>query len=1366
MPKKFSPLQMSERFKKTMLVGLGVFLMIIFAIPFGGTCRRQRSGGERDRDQLVATIEGKRVYMGDVEDNKVRNSRLFNVPLTDRDALRNLVHQRDSERAGVRVSDLEVADFIHTQTFARRARVEFAVADTRWFEKRSKVEPKEIEAFYRTHRKRFQMPDNTMRPIGEVRDEIAREILTQKAKELGREALVEFTSRVDTIIGSALDDAFRRLYQGHGLLYGATDLFTVRTAYAKLGEVRDAPGIANLAFSTPIGKPSEPLEFPAGLCVFRAVYRSHGFDPDGTWHPEDEGWVGQGYSVTSRKTYLEAVREYQLSPAQLERVVRDHIAMLVVPGLIDSGALSVPDATLVERYERDNSRAMAAYFALRTADYTDEVKHTEAELQAFYEQHKNIERAEGRIGYLRPPRARIEYVLGRIDKMEEALDPRKVNAYYERHKQEFKGTEEEVTHRVRRLMADAEVRRLMGEIAGYALRRAGEGGTPDLAAALTAQAYHLPGDVFAVRRSGLVSAFDAERVVPDLQGGKLTESLFGEKGEQYAVEGAKAERGKHLISEDFACNEGRFIFRVLQREPSAEVPYAAMAPAVRQELIQDVIHTKAFAQAKEQAREYRKNVFQAAFGRFAKLVDGKPAEVELATAESPIPAVGKALPALNDQMAVAEPGDLSDVFGVGDQCVLARLVSREPAKGVRLDVIACRAADFKKSYEPAAFELEARYVADPYAYLEPPKPIPVESVEADIRKLLAHRQALAAAGERIDAAAAELAGTRQADPGPTATKHKLAAEREVKVDLAKTEATPRIGKALGFGEAVANLKVGEASGVLAAADGRYVFVLKARNPKSAIIDVVAAHYDAIAADLKPAPKDVQAHYDRYRDTAYMTNDEIKPAPSWADLTQEAVERVRKVVTEDWAKKPPLARMGQLRDSLVEEAFRTVPAAKELRAPRQLTLPIFNKGPILLANPPEALDREPELLNALLALRPGEVSAPVPMRDGAALAFLAARPAKGVLDVDLVAVHRKQVAATAGQPSPDDLRGFYESHKELFREPEQLKVRLLIVAYTDLMKNLGATDDELQKEYDRSVKADEPAYRDLSQPGAPVLPFDRAKDLVRREVLLAKARAEAEKLLAKAKEAAQAPDADWRAVADKFPPAYVRISPFFDRDETAFGPLGRVTALAAMAFAAKESEVLGPLLGSEGVCLVKRQELKPAQTPPLEEIEPRVASEFRLAGTQPRTLEAIGKLRERVVAALAKADNKRDAFRKAVEGEPLLIHVPTPVRVILSAPFFPTDAGQMRPSLITGLGARPELTRAVFRQKPGHLTGVVEDLDGSACYVAVMASLLLPPEPTPQQILETRLRLIEPTHRAMEASWERYFQQQIQLPETR
>jgi hypothetical protein len=141
-------------------------------------------------------------------------------------------------------------------------------------------------------------------------------------------------------------------------------------------------------------------------------------------------------------------------------------------------------------------------------------------------------------------------------------------------------------------------------------------------------------------------------------------------------------------------------------------------------------------------------------------------------------------------------------------------------------------------------------------------------------------------------------------------------------------------------------------------------------------------------------------------------------------------------------------------------------------------------------------------------------------------------------------------------------------------------------------------------------------------------------------------------------------------------------------------------------AAKEGEVIGPIFGSEGACLFRRHELRAAQLPGFEQVAPQVVTQYQLEGTAPRTLEAMGKLRERVVAALAKAPDKREAFRKAVEGEPLLLHIPTPVRVILAAPFVPTDAGQMRPSLITGLGPRPEVSRAVFRLRPGQVSGVV------------------------------------------------------------
>lgn len=77
--KKFSPLQMSERFKKATLAGLCVFLIIIFFVPISGPCRRER-GGEGDRDTVLAVVDGSRVTRGEVADMRRTFARVFRPP--------------------------------------------------------------------------------------------------------------------------------------------------------------------------------------------------------------------------------------------------------------------------------------------------------------------------------------------------------------------------------------------------------------------------------------------------------------------------------------------------------------------------------------------------------------------------------------------------------------------------------------------------------------------------------------------------------------------------------------------------------------------------------------------------------------------------------------------------------------------------------------------------------------------------------------------------------------------------------------------------------------------------------------------------------------------------------------------------------------------------------------------------------------------------------------------------------------------------------------------------------------------------------------------------------------------------------------
>jgi len=1638
---KFSPFRMGERFQKSVLVALGIFLMVIFAVPFAGPCRGRR-GGQGD-SATWATLDGEEITYGQLRDTWRRWVRVVGAKLDrDNDVGLLIAQLREAEQAGIRVSDPEVVDAVRTRVFPRRVKVEYVVAETSQF---AKALPEGLPEAERSKR----------------------------ASEQAEAAVAALKAKVDPVVGAEAEGALRRF--AGDLSFGETRPFTAREAKGQLSEIREAPDIDRRVFTQPIGQLSEPLPVAGGFCVFRVVLRTRGFGPDGLYHAEQEGWAGEGYGPINVKAYAELLRDLQVTQAELERTLREQIRLEMLSQLLRGTATALPHYTIRDRYYRDNTQAAAAYFAVRTADFTDAVRHTDAELRAFYDKHKTVPRSPTRVGYLQPPRVRIEYVLGRKHDVERTLSELTLRKYYTRYRDQLDGSYEDSLPKLRGLAADHELKRLISTVAGQAASEVAAGRDPNFAT-LASQAARLAGGAFEHGRTEQFSAADAESVVPKLRGGKLGKILFGDEARQYAVAGEEPKEGMHVVSDDFECDDGRFFFRILERRGSQEVPYDSIPDHTRSQLVKDYVEHQAFEAARQKAVDYRSQIHEEALEQFARSLGLEAATTDYLMPETPIPPLGATVPALYGELERAEIGDLSSVVEAGGHFAVARLLDREPNKGLKLQVVALPAKHAAEGaakparYQPSAYELRAAYADDPYRYLDQPKPVPFADVQADIATLLKRRRALALATERADAAAAELAAAPKPDLPAVAAKHKLAVRRNVAVDLAHTAAAPQIGRAAGFHDAVTALKPGEASKALASAAGRFVFVLTARTDKTATLDVAAALYKPLIAQTQVDPADVRTYYDDHRDTAYMTDDKIETAPPWDDLPQAARDRIATALRDAWAKQPALERLRQLRDALVQQAFDTVPVRSPITTSRPVQPALRRVGPFSLSSPQGPFASSPALLKALRALKVGQLAPAVTTQSAAALAFLAERkpggratvsvavfgapqflrvaaeptaaalqrhyaehkesfrvpetatleylfadlnprqialapklaeadcrvyyrahfarryvgrtyeqarervradlareraqqqargdaeaalealrknPKAGKAELAALATKHKLVFATseplpladpvklpdAGQlrplaaelrqakpgdlmprlvaadrgylvcrlagrhparvppfaeirkrvrrayllhsaraaartaagafrkaaaassfekalatpttPAPavvrniaakapslalprrgpqpalatqvfalrtpgltpvvdlrdgscvawvsqrrpdelltadvatiaaahvsdatidipdDEVREHFDSTREEYREPDKLQIEYLAVTFDQLRKSLTATDDELRKEYDRSTTARETIYKDHTKPGLQFLPLEKARDRVRRRVLDTKAAAEARKLLAAAAAALrkQGAAADLAAYADAHPTLQRGLSSFFDRTRQGLEPLGDARELIRAAFAAKQGELVGPVFGKDGGCLFRRHESRPSRIPPFDEVRYRVEAKLRRQRALERARKLADELRRKVAPAVAKADDKRDAFRTAIQRAALAVELPKPVRVTVTRPFYPLAAGWGHSSDIPGLGQKPDLVRAIFRLRKGELTPAIDDADGSACYIATLVRLTQPDKPDDRSLYVTRAMAQRRAQNAFLASWMQLLSERLQL----
>ncbi|NQT87349.1 peptidyl-prolyl cis-trans isomerase [bacterium] len=1250
---KFSPYRMSEKVKKSVLVALGVLLMFVFALPSGSGCRKDPVWGQ-DPSTILCTVDGTSYTYAEGFEFARRQGLAFGGKTDPQTAAFGLVSLHEAEKAGIHISDEQVRDFIQKAKFPRMARAEWAIAKT-----------------------------------SDFADSAA-----------AKQALSGLRSSVTKVTGAAYQDALKRLAADTKITFGecSRPVSSLRVK-GELREIAEAPEIVDRVFKQLIGDCSKPLPLPDGWCILRVIDRRRGFGPDGKYYSKNEGWIRAGFGTLNSKQYKEELRAMNLTQAELERAVREY---LILPrwsprgqleyagmpgGLVLDSLLSLPWATYETLNQRDASQAVPAWFAIHTSDFMDGVTLTDEERRAFYTDHQGILRTPQRPGYLQPPRKQIEFIIARA----------------------------KADH-----VARAES--ILTTLANQAGQQASEGNKVDFEDLANEGNSQMPG-TFTRILPPLFAAADADRIASDLAGAapKLSDELFGENTTRYLTPTEKVDRddrrGSRYVSPVFPCDAGRFFFRVIEDQPQQTILFEDMPDSLKRELDSDIRKDKASARARDMANAYRAAIYRTAFERFADAVGVTPVETPgLVTSDSPLPGLDKPVSAIYETFGGAEDGELSDLVVVDGKTVLAYLVENKQDEGMKIRLVVVADETLKGTVPPAAYEKMSRYDEAPYSFLDKAEPLPLEKVKDDIRALLVRRAALDTTRKLIDAARGELAA--DADLAAIAAKHKLTVHANVKVDLAKTEATPHIGKAAGFHDAVTDpdLKPKAHSPVLSSADGRFLFVLKSRDEKTATLDVAAVLFAEAAKEAKVDDAAILAYYDANADTAFLTKDEIKDAPTWEDLPDSAKARVAKALADEAAKTPFAERLRSLRTSAVLDAFRTLPAATPLTKTRSLPFIVRRNEKIDVASPAAPFN-QPAVLDAVKLLTPGKMTAPVVTPRGTLIAYLVANEPEGTLTVDYVNIDGRLFTVAAEETTPADLQTYYDANKEKYALPERLQVEMLAVTFEKLDKD-----------------------------------FAKAKDKA-RDLLI--------KAIAAIREKGGAPDLN--AYAKTNAPLEAITTSYFDADKKQFESVGISLDLAEKAFAAKKDELVGPFLGTDGACVLRRLALEPGSTPPLDDVRLDVIRDLRQHRANARALEAAGKLHARILAEIAKSPEARTAFKNAIEAKPLAFDLPYPARVTLSDPVYPRQSNYYRSSSISGLGDQPALVRALFLASQGDMTEVIDAANQSACYVGLLTRFIPAPPPSSSEQTNTRRSILNRAAGIASFSWGAYVQSQLNMP---
>ncbi len=135
--------------------------------------------------------------------------------------------------------------------------------------------------------------------------------------------------------------------------------------------------------------------------------------------------------------YEERLQQANLTVPQFEKGVKDDILLEKLRNLVAGSAL-VTDAEVHEKFVKDNTKVKFDYAVLRKEDILKTLKPAEAELKAYYDQHK--------ASYANsiPEKRKIKYTLLETSKIQAGMQvsAQEIEAYYDQHRDEYRVPEQ------------------------------------------------------------------------------------------------------------------------------------------------------------------------------------------------------------------------------------------------------------------------------------------------------------------------------------------------------------------------------------------------------------------------------------------------------------------------------------------------------------------------------------------------------------------------------------------------------------------------------------------------------------------------------------------------------------------------------------------------------------------------------------------------------------------------------------------------------------------------------------------------------------------------------------------------------------
>jgi len=352
---------------------------------------------------------------------------------------------------------------------------------------------------------------------------------------------------------------------------------------------------------------------------------------------------------------------FRLNQEQLVRTLREALLVEKLESMIRMSVKMTADEAW-QRYSLENEQVKLKVLTLKAKDFLDSVNVTEDEIRAYYEKYKNDEyNAESeKPGYKLPERVKLECLIAKYDDMEKQVSvaEEEVKKYYEDNKEaQFKITtveqkpedvkedktatkegsptdkqpleKEEKTSTTYKPFAAVK-----GEIQKILARQKAMEKATEIMNKLDEEIYET---MDKAERPSFNDLADKYKVMYEIPKGKksknefLTESDLLElfPGSDQIVQVA-FDRDKYEASIPFNFVEGKVIFQVIDKKPSAAAPLEE----IRNVVIHDLKQEKGLLKAKEIAEKYVGSTKRISFNDIAKSIRTESGKKDIPVCET------------------------------------------------------------------------------------------------------------------------------------------------------------------------------------------------------------------------------------------------------------------------------------------------------------------------------------------------------------------------------------------------------------------------------------------------------------------------------------------------------------------------------------------------------------------------------------------------------------------------------------------------------------------------------------------------------------------------------------------------------------